>query len=95
MAKKKSKQPVEEKNEHRDEQLLEVEPLDGLDIANFALKMAVEARIYGLSAFLFPILQRIEDGEKITKEDILDTLSSVKIGDKTALEKLEYLRKQQ
>jgi len=97
MTKKKSSKHQEEQLEHQEEQLehqeeqLEPEPMT---LASFALTMAVEARVFSLLTPLFPLLERMETGEKITEKEILDKLSSVKVGKKTALEKLIYLRKQ-
>jgi hypothetical protein len=70
------------------------EQLEELPLPAFALTMAVEARIFSLLTPLFPFLERIEAGEKITEKEIIDKLSSVKVGKKTALEKLTHLRKQ-
>lgn len=73
----------------------DIEKIEPPDIATFALMMAIQARVLSLVKPLFPLLEKIEAGEKVTEKVILDRLSSIKFGEKTALEKLKYFRNQQ
>lgn len=102
MTKKKSSKHQEEPNKTDYRSIaggeitsVEADPIEPPSLAEYALMMAAEARVMSLCRILFPLLERIEAGEKITEKEILDTLSSVKVGNKTALEKLSYLREQQ
>lgn len=100
MAKKKEKKQDESRqlqvdNKETDRLMREPIEIEPLNLATFAVSKAVEARVLSLVRCLFPILERIEAGENVTEKEILDTLSSIRIGTKTALEKLSYLRNQQ
>lgn len=86
---------LEQLEQEQLESMVEADPIDPPNLAEYALMMAAEARVMSLVKVLFPLLEKIEAGEKVTEKDILDKLSSIKIGNKTALEKLTYLRKQQ